>query len=180
MIDLIIDTSILRTDPHRQKSGFKAISELSKREKINVHIPKIVEQEFLTQEEEYLETAFSEAKKSILNLRKRLGEKHTQHLSKIENLLDDLQIASKNNCKEQFNEWIKNHEIIIGEIHPEHNSRVLDAYFLGAPPFKAKKSRNDIPDAFIFEYIKDLAINRDKAHVIAGDGALRETLKKTS
>ena len=53
-------------------------------------------------------------------------------------------------------------------IADEHGTSAMDAYFKGAPPFTSVKSRNDIPDAFIFEAIKD-ALRDGPLHVVTND-----------
>jgi hypothetical protein len=82
----------------------------------------------------------------------------------------------------------KGTEIFIGEnnIHKhmpreKHIWATWDAYFNGDPPFKQKKNRSDIPDAWIFECARDaLADQRlgsaDNKFCIGGDNALNDAL----
>ena len=57
----------------------------------------------------------------------------------------------------------------------EETERVFDAYFGGVTPFKAKKSRNDIPDAFILESLRTYALDAAaKSYFITKDVKLSE------
>jgi hypothetical protein len=55
---------------------------------------------------------------------------------------------------------------------------VIDNYFAGQPPFKAKKSRNDFPDSFIFQTIIDLAATLPQLSVVVRDGMLFNSCKE--
>ncbi len=42
-----------------------------------------------------------------------------------------------------------------------HGSAVMAGYFAGTPPFSGRKERKDIPDAFVFEALKELRAKTD-------------------
>jgi len=50
---------------------------------------------------------------------------------------------------------------------------MLDSYFSGSPPFKKIKSREDIPDAFIWASVSDICKKQPDVFLITGDNNLR-------
>lgn len=65
-------------------------------------------------------------------------------------------------------------------VQPHHGASVTTSYFSGILPFKKVKSREDFPDAFIFETAKDLRVLLDDAniHFVVADGTLRDSVSK--
>jgi len=70
------------------------------------------------------------------------------------------------------------------QVAPTHGRKVFDAYFRGEPPFKGLKNREDIPDAFIWHVVDDVAkeLQRDfgptaKLHVVSQDKRLASAFK---
>lgn len=53
-------------------------------------------------------------------------------------------------------EFLDSNNIIIFEAKQEHIKPTWDDYFSGAPPYRRKKSKEDIPDSWIFQSGKDL------------------------
>jgi hypothetical protein len=68
---------------------------------------------------------------------------------------------------------------IILQTKNHHGINVINDYFEGNPPFKNKKNRDDFPDAFIYQCVKDL-IRKDvyEIHCITNDNNFGEALLK--
>lgn len=58
---------------------------------------------------------------------------------------------------------------IILPIDSSHGELVMNSYFSGEIPFKNLKNRSDIPDAFIYQSIKDLLKTKEKILFISQD-----------
>jgi hypothetical protein len=65
-------------------------------------------------------------------------------------------------------------------VQPHHANLVVNSYFDGSPPFKQIKNREDFPDAFIFESVKDLKaqLGETVLHFVVADNVLREALSQ--
>ncbi len=68
--------------------------------------------------------------------------------------LDDL-VYITSQSKNIINDFIDEHRIKIYPPLEKHIDSTWDAYFHGRPPFKERKNKNDIPDAWIYEGAKD-------------------------
>lgn len=175
MLHLLIETSALRHDPQRKSAAFQALARIGNAGGVTTHIPEVVRREFLGyRENEYL-TPVENIKKDLEKLkRKPAPESVTKNL--------EFQLASAVEIQNTLSEWIiTEFDLWCGHIGAEiapiqehHGQAVINSYFDGAPPFKEKKNRDDFPDAFILESIRDLAASVDTLHVVIHDNALRE------
>jgi rRNA-processing protein FCF1 len=59
MIQVVLDTSIYRMDPKRNKAAFRAFTRLCTASKVQLHIPYFVKHEFLSQQRSALENALT-------------------------------------------------------------------------------------------------------------------------
>ena len=50
MLQVVVDTSIYRNDPKRNKAAFRALDRLLRGKKVQLHVPYYVKKEFLTQQ----------------------------------------------------------------------------------------------------------------------------------
>lgn len=74
--------------------------------------------------------------------------------------------------------WISASKVDIPEIKPAHAVAVFGSYFSGGAPFEQAKSRDDLPDAFIYESTKDLVTEVGELFVVSRDGNLATHLRK--
>lgn len=179
MINLVLDTSILRNDPQRKKAAFKTISRLSVSEKLRLHIPYFVKEEFISQEiNEYLKH-IGQIKSAVSALNRRPLPK--DKISLLDNLLRNIE-PFENDIAEYvnsaFNEWVKESRVETHQIEPHHGKRVAQSYFEGSFPFREKKRRDDIPDAFIWESILDLLSEHETICVISADKGILKACRK--
>lgn len=172
---VLIDSSIYRIDPKRNSAGFRAITRLAAAAHISIHVPHYVYKEFVTQQEDQLKNAIEKIRHGATTLT-RLTD-HQEIMSTAEAILGKAEALQTNlaaHAAEPFSTWIANAHAILHPVQQDHAQRVTDAYFGGTAPFSARKNRNDIPDAFIYETIKDLLAAHHELHVIIGDANFRK------
>jgi hypothetical protein len=173
MINVIIDTSIYRTDPKREKAAFRVLTKLATNNFICVHIPHVVEREFSTQQLSSLESTFSEARKFVSSIRKKVFEPLIHDVNEIETLIEAFHSKAEAEASAALLSWAGQINANLHPTKPHHGKLVLDAYFNGGAPFSQPKERKDFPDAFIYESIRDLARLKKDIHVVSGDENLR-------
>lgn len=178
MIDVVIDTSIYRTDPKRERAAFRVLTKLATNGFVRVHIPHVVEREFSTQQLASLETTFSESKKFVSSIRKKVSEPLTHEVNSIDKSIEAFRAKAEAEIAGSLSNWAAD---ISAEIHPtqqHHGELVLNAYFSGGAPFSQPKERKDFPDAFIYESIRDLVKLKKDVHVVSADANLRSSCAK--
>lgn len=178
MIHIVADSTVYRNDPRREKAAFKALARLAQGKHVTLHIPEIVRREFLSQEEEFLQKNAKAIEDALHNLTKRpMDPKGAEHLKKVADASADLAKKLEPSTAKEFDAWAKSILAKDHPIAPAHGSQVMDAYFAGAPPFKQKKNRNDIPDGFVWQAIQDLAKAHKPLYVVSGDAGIRAPLQ---
>lgn len=176
MLHILIDTNILDKDPQRKSAAFQVVSRVGNAGELAIHIPQVVKLEFLShRENEYLKP-LEKAKLGIEKISKKplsdsLKGSLEQQETDINNSISDV----KNWLHKEFEYWCAHSGAEVYQIENHHSSNVFDSYFSGSPPFKSVKNKNDLPDAFIFESIKDVANEVNELNVIVADKKMRET-----
>lgn len=179
MIHVLIDTSILRQDPQRKSAAFQVLAKLGNWGELTLHIPYFVRHEFLSQRKEEYSGSLWEVERVLIKVaNKPLKED-------LKNSLGE-QLAGLQATIPNIDEWIEQEfDLWCGHVgaenHPikeHHGQRVAEAYFSGQPPFKEAKAREDIPDAFILETVRDVLAGIEQLNVVVGDKRLREACQK--
>jgi hypothetical protein len=80
--------------------------------------------------------------------------------------------------QDEFEKWIKETNTIRHKIDLAKTKKVFNAYFNGLEPFPTVKSRKDIPDAFIYETVKELNTSTENLYFICEDGNLKKSISK--
>lgn len=173
LLHVIIDTSIYRKDPKREKGGFRALKRLCKGQKVKLYVPEVVKREFISQQK----IAIEEEIQKILTAAKSINRRSRSEIlkgfaDKTTKTADKLAPRVGANARSEFKEWIEDCNAEVLAIRPKHGNRVMDDYFQGNPPFSSPKHRDDIPDSFIFHNIVDVANEHETVYVIANDGGL--------
>ena len=178
MIHIVADSTVYRADPRREKAAFKALARLAESEHVTLHIPEIVRREFLSQEEELHE----KSAKAILDAVHSLGRRPLDAAvaAEVKKIGDDnsgLVAKLKAAAAKEFSDWGRSISAVEHPLDPSHGGKMLDSYFGGTAPFKQKKNRNDIPDAFVWQSIQDLARVHRPLYVVSGDGGISRPLE---
>lgn len=174
MIEVILDTNIYSSDALRRTARFNALVRLAKLGKLRLHIPYIVQKEFLSQQTEQFEQLLNSINNGIIELQRRTSPTLIKKLDVVRENFSKIQDDLVSYPTIDFTGWIKEVNGVVHLISESHGAKVIEDYFEGAPPFKNKKNRLDIPDSFIWQVILDLANQHDTLHVVANDKKVRE------
>ncbi len=177
MPNILLDTSIYRRDERRRSAGFKSLTSLCQQGLVRLYVPSIVRREFSTALAANAEISVNEALTKIRRLARQEGPEGGKKL--IEETLQQFQALPEKYSKyavESFDRWLEQVKAEVRDVRPECLPDVLESYFNGQAPFKKAKSREDFPDAFIWQTVRDVASEVDRLNVIAGDKNLREAV----
>jgi hypothetical protein len=173
--DVVIDTNIYRKNPSRTDLAFQALERLCKHKIVKLHLPYVVEREFQTQQ---VDTYNKELKAAISALdaimRKGLSSDVNIRVKAIREGLDAEVKHVVTDVESALPNWAKS---IGATRHPITESQAvaaMESYFQGRPPLKQPKTREDIPDSFIFQTILELSKTSSNLNVIAEDGKVAE------
>lgn len=165
MIDLVLDSSALRAlRPNGPEA--RALRELVKLGAVMVHVSTIVEREVAT----------GLADETMAKLRvnwapEALRVELEQAVKLVKNAGPSIELGVK--------EWLdsvgaKRHAPTLDE-----TNRVFDGYFLHKKPFRSRKSREDLPDAFIVESLRTFTqISAGQIRFVTRDAALAAAAKE--
>jgi rRNA-processing protein FCF1 len=173
VIHVVLDTSIYTSDKTRSDGPFRALTRLTEGEKVQLHVPYVVKQEFVSQRAKEVKKqlkAIREAAKAILDESTFEGI-----VGYAEECIESGQTIKANLpqfAEMEFSQWLHNGGATVHPIAAGHGDRAMKDYFVGAKPFKEAKNRLDIPDSFIWQTILDLRMEHNPLHVVANDKAL--------
>jgi hypothetical protein len=179
MINLLIDTNIFIQDPKRNKMDFVVLGKLCKSGYVKLHIPTIVRNEYLTSRtsDEQL-SIFSEVFTRIERIKNLdISKKDVGYLNKIRTNLNKIKSDYKIIVEKEFDAWIKNNNGKYYDIKAHHGKAVIASYFTGSAPFKKIKSREDFPDAFIYQIAIDISKKTKDLSIISNDNNFCESFK---
>jgi len=174
MIEVVLDTNIYSSDALRRTARFNALVRLAKSGKLRLHIPYIVQKEFLSQQTEQFEQLLNSINNGIIDLQRRTSPALIKKLDAVKESFSKIQDDLVSYPTIDFAKWVNEVNGVIHLISESHGAKVIEDYFEGAPPFKNKKNRQDIPDSFIWQVILDLANQYDALYVVANDKKVRE------
>lgn len=171
--NVLIDTNIYRKCPARNDLPFKALEKLCKAGVITLYLPYVVEREVQTQQIEVYKKELAGAIGGIDGLLKKvLSPAHKAQALAIKEELCTVQQPILAEVEADLPTWA---ESIGGKRLPlteQDALAAMEAYFFGKLPLTQPKDRKDIPDAFIFQNILQLATQAVPLSVIAEDGKL--------
>lgn len=178
MINVILDTNIYRKNPSLDSASFQALKILASNGHLQLHIPHIVFEEFISQKKEEYEKQINGIESGIRGLSsKRLSKKQKEILDSCATEIDKLKRELADVPREEFKKWTVSMGATIHPLEP-YVEKAFEAYFRGAPPFKEKKLRKDIPDALIYETINKISESHKTVYIVVEDGNLGEFCAK--
>ena len=181
MIQVLIDSSIYRQDPQRRKASFNALVSLCKADLVKLHIPEVVKSEITTKEIQLATASFDELHPKLNSLLKRsLPKQDLDGLQQAATLISQVKMNLSKSVIEDFQHFKTSTNAQMHSVQSHHGAAVVDSYFKGSPPFKAIKNREDFPDGFIWQTIKDLAATHKMLHVVVGDAGIIAACKNLS
>lgn len=178
-IHLVIDTNILRSNPpYKYREEYESLQRLIENDIVIFYLHYVVKEEYKTQIKELYLNLLADINKNLT----QLAKKHFSDTQTIENILrsidnieKDTNIKIENSIKEDFYDKLQAKELII---QPNDTNLMFSKYFEGLPPFENKKSRKDIPDAFIFVSLFKMANDNKNVAFITNDNHLIESINK--
>ncbi|KZN13842.1 PIN domain-containing protein [Marinomonas sp. TW1] len=150
---VILDTNIFhntRTDT----SGIQVLLRLVKSGILKLVIPEVVAREYLTKRVEESEVS---KKNTLSALRKLKNSKVYGSEYSLAGLESSISSAIKK-IEPDFYGWASQEGIETYKINNSSIEEIFDDYFLGEGAFKKPKSRDDFPDAVIFDCIKKVSL----------------------
>lgn len=178
---IMIDSSIFRQIPKLNSPLFQQLIKYIRIGRFNLYISEIVEKEYLTWIQTEAQEAYDTVLKASVSLNKFYDEPGLFGIKLHFNITADVAgnqineilkkiVANWNNFKSQT-------DAIVLPVNNEHGKLVMDAYFNGSTPFKSRKSRPDIPDAFIYYSLLDLLNEYEEVVFISQDKAFCTKIK---
>lgn len=173
MIHVVADTTAYRADPRREKAAFRALSRLAQAGQLTLHIPEIVRREAVSQQREQYSKDVEALRTALHNLGRRpLTDTLADYLRASMERLASLSAELAAFAESDFAAWEISVSAVPHPIGDSHGAQVIEAYFAGTPPFRGPKRREDFPDAFLWQTIRDLATSYDPLYVVSADKAL--------
>ena len=177
-INVFLDTSVLPRNPTGVSAEYRALAELAEENEVAVYLSTVVYREWVTQKQGHFLSKAAKSEKAVRDLiRDDWSRSIAIHPRLIE--IDDWFSRNRQTVAATAGE---NAAAVLDQLRPsiiniqkDHAASAFDGYFQGHPPFASVKSRDDIPDAFIFESLKGLLHPEDHVvHAVIADGNLRE------
>ncbi|MBB5038980.1 PIN domain-containing protein [Prosthecobacter dejongeii] len=179
MIRIILDTTVFHQNSTLKGQDFRLLTTLSKAGALKLFLPYVVEKEFLTQQSASSREQIDSILRSVKTLSQRaLQDELTTWLNAFETEVGNKTPAILDADEKNLNDWL---QAINAEKMPICEAQAvgaLDAYFHGLPPLKQAKIRKDIPDSFVFQALRKLALDNLGVVFVSGDSQLREAAKK--
>jgi hypothetical protein len=175
-LHIIIDSTHLKRDVNLNKEDMLYLKALSQNGFVKIHFPWIIYKECTTATTDNLKT---ELTTTITKLKGLTRKGFPENEGKVFEGISDALSAEVHKIEKLVNvvwgKYIKEAGAILHPFKAEHSKLVFDNYFSAGKPFKTLKSRNDIPDAFIYETVNEIA-TENEIHFISEDGNLIENL----
>lgn len=174
MIAVLFDTNILHQEG-LYSTRIQRFQRLLKESECKLIIPEIVIEEYRSKRISIAEQEFSIIKKSWDKLQRK-------KLIKIDGEVFSYSLNSTykdciNNISTSIDSWLKENNVEIYKISNTCIDNLFKNYFAGHGAFREKKSREDIPDAVIYDAIINIA-KETKLYVIVKDNGLQKALKE--
>ncbi|WP_367382309.1 PIN domain-containing protein [Stenotrophomonas cyclobalanopsidis] len=157
-LKVVLDTNVYSGDKFRLGQAFKTLGSLCQNGHVEVMLPYIVRREFETQ----LDTNAAEILAAFEKASTRLAAGPIPGDLRAE--LDELRRKFKTRKQEvigshsaDFAVWRQEHAVSEMALSGDHAVAAMENYFAAGAPFKSAKTREDIPDAMLYQAVIDLA-----------------------
>lgn len=171
---LILDTNIFSRDRARRTQEFRTLYRLCTRGQVALIVPYIVKREFETQ----LDAFAAEVVKQFESSSKKIhggpipGDIRDS-LGALLALLDGRRGEILGSYTASFNSWLLECQATVLQMDAAQAQATMEGYFAGTKPFKAIKSREDIPDGLIYQAVVEAA-RADPIVFVSSDKAISE------
>ncbi len=180
-IPIMIDSSVLKQIRKLNSPLMNQLIKYVSVGKFQLYFSVIIEEEYLTWIKKNAQEAYdkivsaSQALDKFYDVPSIMGIEFKVNMTaqiaqqEINHILHDI--------TDKWDKFKKRTNAIILPIEKNHGRLVMNAYFKGDKPFKEIKSRNDIPDAFIYFSILEILKNHDKVLFISRDKEFVKRIK---
>lgn len=173
-IHIVFDTSVLeKTSYHKNylQGALKTLMELGV---IKIYIPTIVEKEHLSHINEKNKQSIACIKKALKEIKDGfLGD--DKDIDRMNQLIADFSKRLEQQVQNKYQAlMIKTLGAEVLDFKTSYQNSVFDGYFNSKLPFNQARNKEHIPDAFIFESIKDLYRQYNNMIVLVGDNQIRK------
>lgn len=172
-IPIVIDTSLYKQVPKLNSELFLELIKYCRMGRFKLYIPSVVEQEYLTWIAKEAQDAFDSVAKASESLAKFYEPPRLFDFLLHIDITTDMARSHINGVLAKVNSnWQRFKQetnAIVLPIEGHHGGLVMDAYFRGSKPFKSLKSRNDIPDGFIYFSLLDLLQKEEEILFLSND-----------
>ena len=178
MYNVVLDTNILHAEGIHSR-GMATLKKLIDEGIVKVHLPELVVREFSTKKITVINEAYNKAINILRGTeREARGSEESilRDIDELKNIIDDKVKVLDEKINGAVRQWIQDFRINIIPLHSEFTSTVFENYFYGNGVFKSKKSREDIPDAFISLSIEKLHDEVGELMVVLKDALFRKHL----
>ena len=175
MIYIALDTSILHSEGLNSRY-MRLLTRLALAGELSIFIPELVAREFVSKYVAEAQEKLGAAHSALTDLRRKLGSGESasdgiaellSHTTRIRGSLAEM-------LESDFESWVLASKVELLKFNHSDIDTVLDGYFNGAGPYKAAKSREDIPDAIIACCISALTKTNSPLHVAVTDKRLNQ------
>lgn len=175
---LVLDSTAYRANS-QNGVHFQGLTRLCNHGFIRLKIPFMVEQEAISQKKLEASKLFASAANALKKLAgsPSLTPAEAEEFRAVEKSLGALgEFAASTRIDQTWEYWKALTHAETMELTASHAQAAILAYIEGAPPVQPAKNRNDLPDSFIYQEIRELASGGPVAVVSADDG-LRKALE---
>lgn len=184
MIHLVVDTNILERPYNLSSPKFMALRKLCERKEIQLHIPMVVQQEFLGHRKELMKKGIRQMEQGLKLIAQQAvidQSRLSTCCSELQETLEALSAQCATIINDEFTHWGQTLHAQFHLIASHHGGNVLDAYFNAELPFKepqvvskgkrqvVQRGKKEFPDAFIWQTVLDLAEVHQEIHFISNN-----------
>lgn len=175
-MSIALDTSILRrSGKNFDTSWFRLLAYAISQGWISLNLPEVVYREYKSHLEHELDKNLRDAMSALVRVVK--SDVEAVASNDLSDMVLEIQTKKADIIDAKlsaFDKWLDDLGANVISMNEENYQRAMDAYFLGAPPYRELKSRKDIPDSFIYEQILELQNSlAGNFHFVVEDGQLR-------
>ncbi len=173
---IVLDTTELNSCPLRTRAAFKTIEHLARARLLRLLIPQMVRTEFESQEQGKVSNGIEHISGQINQLCRGVAGKLRE--DKLRGLVSQARAIladATSDISTDFDEWLKRVGGTTVPYHEDDLSEVMQLFSDGKPPFATRRSRDDLPDGFVFVATRRIASESGALTVlISGDKPLRK------
>jgi PIN domain len=180
VIHLAIDTGTMRRHLFGGWAFLTFLAARAREGRLQIYVPWITHQEILTGIRDHVEdlTARKKLETGLAEIAK--GQADESPLSALQLAAQQTRERVHVDTKNKYEAWIAAAQAEILPLTVQQADGAWDAYFAGKPPFRQPKSRTDLPDAFAFQALLELAARIGSVHFIVEDTPFRDACSRCS